>query len=68
MNERYNVEEAIAAQEKYCKEHGDPLFAPSDGRCYKCWQQIYGPNGWSVEKAGSCLITGCPYCRRSYVD
>lgn len=68
MNEHYNVEEAIAAQEKYCKENDYPHFAPSDGRCYKCYGQIYGEKGWSVEQAASSLITGCPFCRYSYVE
>ena len=65
----FNVEEACKAQEKYCKDHGYPHFAPWRGICYSCHNQIYsGPQGYSVEYAGHHLITGCPICMASYVD
>lgn len=64
MNKR-----ACDAQEKYCYEKNLPHFAPSDGRCYSCSHDIYsGERGYSVEKAGSQLITACPYCHSSYCD
>lgn len=37
----YNIQKAIAAQEKFCNDHNVPLFAPTDGRCFKCGDNIY---------------------------
>ena len=79
MDETYNVAEAIAAQKAYCEKTGAPRFAPYDGVCYSCHQQIYAGeivkaghiryhSGYSVEYAASHLVTGCPYCYASYVD
>ena len=74
----FDAQESIRAQENYCKENKLPHFAPHDGRCWSCNQQIYaeGKSRWnggisrgvSVEKAGTELITGCPHCNRSYCD
>ena len=55
----------VNAQEKYAKENNLPLFAPRDGLCI-CGKQIY--NEISLEKAGSELITYCPYCSFAYDD
>lgn len=98
MEETFNAEKAIQAQQEYCKEYAashpqDPFasmmregkgFAPLDGRCYCCNQQIYAAEGQvrvggrrptgqkkegiSVEKARTELTTGCPFCYRSFVD
>ncbi len=79
---RYDISEAIKAQKMYCEQKRLPHFAPYDGRCWNCRQNIYSPGkhvwagrydgreteGISVEKAGSELITGCPHCHRSYCD
>jgi len=67
---------AAAAQKYFCKAKGLPLFAPSDGVCWRCSNNIYKEverpdghkTGYSVEIAGSTLITGCPHCCRSYCD
>lgn len=69
-SEEYDkVLEAIRQQKEYCKRHSLPHFAPLDGICYKCHRQIYsGPAAISAEQAATSLVTGCPYCRRSYVD
>lgn len=76
-NEHFNVSDSVAAQERYCKEKEYPHFAPNNGICWKCNQQIYaeGKNrmgnlskGISVEEAGSELITGCPHCNWSYCE
>ena len=44
----------------YCVEHNLPMFAPQDGICWSCNQQIpdHGDN----------LITGCTHCNRTYCD
>jgi len=39
----FNASEAIKAQGEYCKENDVPYFAPGNGRCYKCHQNIYEP-------------------------
>lgn len=98
MAKTFDVEKAIQAQQEYCKEYAEKHpedwassmmkqgkgFAPLDGRCYCCNQQIYAAEGQacvggrrptgqkkegiSVEKARTELTTGCPFCYRSYVD
>ena len=65
----YSTDEAIKAQEEYCEQRKVPHFAPYSGRCYSCGKDIYSaPYGYTVEYAKNRLITGCPYCRASYVD
>ncbi|PPL04963.1 hypothetical protein SAMN05444682_101760 [Parapedobacter indicus] len=71
----FNVDEAIKAQKNYQQENKCPAFAPSNGICWKCKQQIYSEKdhgryktGISVEKASTQLVTGCPHCNRSYCD
>ena len=60
------IKQKIEAQEKYCKEHKAPHFAPHSGICWSCNKQIY--EKISLEKAATELITGCPHCNRSYCD
>lgn len=63
------TQKAIEAQEKYCSKNKLPHFAPHNGNCYICGKNIYeGQLAISVEQASSSLITGCPYCGRSYCD
>lgn len=59
------VEEKIDLQNQYCKDNGVPRFSPGDGRCFGCGNQIY--DGIEGEVAAKELITGCPYCKRSFV-
>lgn len=80
--ETYDISKAVKAQEEYLKklavEHPEDWmapnfakgkgFAPRSGYCYSCGKNIYEEGGISVEKAGKELITGCPFCHRSYVD
>lgn len=76
-NELWNeqVRSAIASQKQYCKDNNDPHFAPEDGFCYSCGQQIYadisnvfGTSWGYADRASKELITGCPHCHRSYID
>lgn len=83
-NETFNVNEAIKAQAKLCKEKNYPHFAPHDGQCWDCGRNIYEKwernenssfggtrkvvSGITVEKAGKELVTGCPHCHRTYCD
>lgn len=76
----FDVKKSIASQKDFCTTHDAPLFAPSDGRCYKCHEQIYAKkehSGWqgrkystgiSTESAGKTLITGCPHCNYSFCE
>lgn len=75
----YDIGKAIQAQQQYCEKNGLPQFTPDNGRCWSCGQNIYEEKGCciygskersgiSVERAGSQLITGCPFCNRSYCD
>ena len=76
MNETFNPKDAIQAQQEYCKQKGYPHFAPYDGRCYRCHNQIYQQIVWpdghtsgiSVEHAASGLVTGCNHCHYSFVE
>lgn len=76
-NEAWNeqVRSAIEAQKQYCEDNHEPLFAPQDGFCHSCGQQIYAdiPTNWGndwgyADRADKELITGCPHCHRSYID
>lgn len=74
----YNIKEAIKAQDWYCRTKILPHFAPDDGVCWDCRQNIYSEkgktrcgketNGITVESAAGHLITGCPFCNRTYCD
>jgi hypothetical protein len=79
LDKEYNIIKSVLAQKKYCEEHGFPRFAPQDGCCWKCQNNIYvsrvNPDlgvtittGISVEEAGKHLVTGCPQCHASIVD
>ena len=59
-------DEKLAAQRHYCKVNELPYFAPDYGICWYCGENIY--KYISFEKASSELITGCPYCFRTYCD
>jgi hypothetical protein len=77
-----DVQASIEAQKAYCDENKLPHFAPNDGRCWNCNQNIYSSgkrfwlgkfedkitDGISKERASKELITGCPHCFRSYCD
>lgn len=63
------LKERIDAQRKYCQANSLPMFAPGNGACPFCGRDIYsGPYGYDEKRAGGTLITGCPYCHRSFVD
>ena len=75
MAETFDVNQARAAQDDFCKRKNLPRFAPFDGHCWRCGNNIYRQmqhgsyaTGISVEYARSHLVTGCPHCHRSYCD
>lgn len=65
VTETFDRKLAHEAQRNYCKGKNAPHFAPAD-KCWSCGQHIY--DKISVERAGAGLITGCPYCCKSYCD
>ncbi len=58
----------VSAQRKYCFDHDAPMFLSYDGRCFSCGAYVFGPRGIPPAEAGKRLITGCPYCQRSFCD
>ena len=57
-------EAKIAAQRKFCKEKGWPMFARSKcSNCGRSWTEKY-----SLETAGGMHIVSCPYCWTSWCD
>jgi len=60
-------EVVIREQRRYCAQHGLPLFLPYDGRCFSCRRDItHHSRIRSVARRS--LITGCPYCSRSFCE
>ena len=57
--------EKRAIQAQFAKEHDAPMFAPT-ARCWSCGKNIW--DAITLKRAGSELITSCPYCHRSYCD
>lgn len=55
------------AQAIYCNEHKLINFA-GDGICPSCHRNCYDDDGYSLEYCSNDLITGCPFCKRSWCD
>lgn len=55
----------VMAQLIYCRDKHVPFFAPLN-RCSSCGRDVW--DRVSLEAAGRELITGCPFCNRSYCD
>ena len=53
-------------QLEYCRKHNTPFFAPRNGICYSCGENIF--KGITESEAKNTLITGCPYCNYSFVS
>jgi len=60
------IRKKIEAQRLYCQERMLPHFAPPDGKCWSCGNDIYLTI--TLETASNSLITGCPHCHKSYCD
>ena len=59
-NELWNP--TIRARIEQQKKANGPFFAPTDGFCWSCGNQVF------LKEDGVELITGCPNCCRSYCD
>lgn len=55
------------AQKMYCDKKKIPYFA-GDGICPSCHRNCYDEDGYSLEYCSNDLITGCPFCKRSWCD
>lgn len=66
MSKEATVQQKIEAQKRLCADKKYPHFAPYNGRCFKCNRQIY--EAITLESASANLVTGCPFCNRSYCD
>lgn len=62
MKSADEIKKSIEAQKKLCQEKQYPHFAPQNGICWSCNRQIF-----EIE-TGLSLVTGCPFCHRSYCD
>lgn len=54
------------AQGKYCKANNLPYFAPVRENCSNCHRNVFA--GYTMEQCKTTLITGCPFCHKSFVD
>lgn len=59
------VEDKQKAQHKYCKLNGLPNFAGS-GKCFSCHKNVF--EKLTIEQSANELITGCPFCNKSFCD
>ena len=75
----YNPKKARESQSELQKEKVFPAFAPKNGMCWSCHNDIYKPitttngdiiyiTGITLKSAAENLVTGCPHCRKSYCD
>jgi formamidopyrimidine-DNA glycosylase len=65
ITKKDTVKNKIFAQNKYSTTHKVPIFAPSNGVCFSCKEQIY--DKISLDKAANEIITFCPHCNYSFV-
>lgn len=75
MEQIFDTSLATKGQREFALARKYPHFAPGDGRCYSCNEQIYEQkdhggykSGIGVESASTSLVTGCPHCHHSYCD
>ena len=66
MTAKYDAQKAVELQRKFCLFSGFPLFAPRDGVCYHCGNQIY--EKISTAEAATRVVTSCPHCNHTFVD
>lgn len=68
----HDLNEARKAQDKFCEARGWPNYAELAtgyyGVCPVCRNGIYDEGGYTVEYAAHNLVTGCPFCNKSFLD
>lgn len=67
MKTEKQLDEAKAAQKKFCEEKGYPHFAPEKGYCFSCRRNIYQDFA-RPGRTGNEHVTGCPHCNYSYCE
>jgi len=65
MAETETREELLKIQKALCKEKLSPMFMPGNGICWRCHKDI---TTVLAERMKQEVITGCPFCCRSYCD
>ena len=60
-------QEFLKRQREMCVEKKAPFFMPSSGYCDRCHKDII-EDEVKAGNNGSGLVTGCPYCGRSYCE
>lgn len=69
MKSKYDAEESIKLQERYCKKNHVPFLIPRGGKCFSCGYNIFNePYGFTVKHASAKHITGCPHCMTSFIE
>ena len=58
--------EKTKLQEEYAKSIGAPCFISISGYCWSCGRDLL--EYYSDDALSKSLITGCPYCHRSFCD
>lgn len=53
-------------QKEFCTLNGYARYAPSNGRCWHCGENIY--KRITNKRAASELIVSCPACHEVFVD
>ena len=67
MDKTLNRVKCLQAQLRYCEQHEIPTFMiPMSGFCPHCNRDVY--SDMTPEEASQRLLTGCPWCHRSFVD
>ena len=57
----------IRKQAEYCEQNNLPVFIDNDGRCANCGSDIF-LDASTRDKADHALITGCPFCFKSFCE
>ena len=63
---KIELKKKIEAQKEFCERTEAPFFAPYDGICWACHHQVF--DRLTEDQCKNSLITGCPWCNRSYCD
>ena len=64
--DREYMQSLATKQTEFCKENGLKRFAPYDGLCPRCNNQIY--ERFTPEEAEDSHISYCPFCYADFTD
>ena len=60
------INNKIKDQKQFCEKLGVSMFIPEDGKCWFCDKDIM--DKFSETECACKIITGCPFCNRSFVE